>query len=135
MNKDRSVYIRFIYDCICRIEAYTQDGREGFLRDMKTQDAVIRNIEVIGQAVKDFGVDELITGHSDIPWDKITGMRNILAHQYLGVDMQLTWEVVANHLPQLKSTIMNIAKAMDIALRGVDGNPESGIESQERDGK
>ena len=83
MSEDRSVYIRYIYDCICYVEAYTQGGKDEFFRDRKTQDAVIRNI---------------------------------LAHQYLGVDLALTWEVVTNHLPALKQTIIAIARTMGIEL-------------------
>ena len=64
MNKDRTVYIRHIYDCICWIKEYVQDGKEAFFEDRKTQDAVIRNLEVIGQAVKDFGTD---SRHLPIP--------------------------------------------------------------------
>ena len=53
MRKDKSIYVRHIYDCLARIKEYVQDGKEVFLKDRKTQDAVIRNLEVIGQAVKD----------------------------------------------------------------------------------
>ncbi len=116
MSGDRSVYIWYIYDCICYVEAYTQGGKNEFFGDRKTQDAVIRNIEVIGQAVKDFGIDELMATDHQIPWSKIAGMRNILAHQYLGVDLALTWEVVANYLPALKQTIIAIARTMSIEL-------------------
>ncbi len=116
MTGDRSVYIRHIYDCICYVEAYTQGGKDEFFRDRKTQDAVIRNIEVIGQAVKDFGIDELMATDQQIRWGKIAGMRNILAHQYLGVDLALTWEVVAKHLPALKQAIIAIAGTMGIEL-------------------
>jgi len=83
VSKDRSVYIKHIYDCICRIEDYTCGGRDEFFSDHKTQDAVIRNLEVIGQAIKDFGVEDLIADFKDILWNEISGMRNILAHQYV----------------------------------------------------
>jgi len=116
MNKDRSVYIRHIYDCICRIEDYTVNGRDDFFKDPKTQDAVIRNLEVIGQAIKDFGVDDLMLDFKDIPWNEISGMRNILAHQYLGVSIKAIWAVIEKDLQPLKSAIISICESLDLTL-------------------
>ena len=101
MKKDPAVYVQHIYDCILRIEAYVEDGREAFFRDHKTQDAVIRNLEVIGQAVKDLGTDRLSDEQPAIPWSQIAGARNVLAHQYLGVDLTLVWNIVERDLPTL----------------------------------
>ncbi len=56
MSKDRTIYLRYILDCIGWIKEYVQPGRDWFFQDKKTQDAVTRNLEVIGQAVKDFGM-------------------------------------------------------------------------------
>lgn len=114
MTRDQSVYIKEIWNRIQRIEEYTRDGRDAFFQSTLTQDAVIRNIEVIGQAVKDFGVDKLLAAHSDTPWEQIAGMRNILAHQYLGVDLELTWDVVARDLAPLKEKIIALANDMQI---------------------
>jgi len=111
VSKDRSIYIKHIYDCICRIEEYTEDGREKFFDDHKTQDAVIRNLEVIGQAIKDFGVEDLIADFKDIPWNEISGMRNILAHQYLGVSINTTWAVIEKDLQPLKKAISDILES------------------------
>lgn len=116
MKKDPSVYIRHIYDCILRIEEDVQQGRAFFLQDHKTQDAVIRNLEVIGQAVKDIGSELLVTEHPGIPWMQIAGTRNILAHQYLGVDLHLIWNIVENSLPALKNAIRMTATRMAINL-------------------
>ncbi len=116
MKKDETVYIRHIYDCIRRIEEYVSDGREAFFRDHKTQDAVIRNLEIIGQAVKDIQVDKLVVTRNEIPWSRIAGLRNVLARQYLGVDLELVWKNVENDLPALKSAIKEIAIARDVSL-------------------
>ncbi|MDP2156055.1 MAG: DUF86 domain-containing protein, partial [Sulfuricella sp.] len=91
VTKDRSVYIRHIYDCICWIKEYVQAGKEAFFQDRKTQDAVIRNLEVIGQAVKDLGTDSLTSSHPETPWPQIAATRNFLAHQYFrcGFDADL----------------------------------------------
>lgn len=85
--KDRMVYIYAAYDCIQAMEEYT-DGYnlEQFLEDHKTQDAVIRNLEVLGQTIKDFGIEDLKMDYPHIPWSQIAGMRNIIAHEYLGLD-------------------------------------------------
>lgn len=116
MTKDRSVYIRHIYDCIGWINEYVQGGKEAFFQDRKTQDAVIRNLEVIGQAVKDLGTDGLTASHPETPWPQIAATRNFLAHQYLGVDLTLIWNIVEQHLPQMEQQIIAIAKDEGIDL-------------------
>lgn len=90
--------------------------REAFFQDRKTQDAIIRNLEVNGQAVKDFGKDSLVADHPEIPWVQIAGARNILAHQYLGVDNELIWNIVARELPLLEKAIFEYARHAGIAL-------------------
>ena len=116
MKKDPAVYIRHIHDCILRIEAYVEDGRAAFFNDHKTQDAVIRNLEVIGQAVKDLGAERLSAEQPDIPWTQIAGARNVLAHQYLGVDLNPVWNIVDQNLPSLKTAIHETADRLGINL-------------------
>lgn len=120
MTKDRTVYIRYIYDCIGWIKEYVGEGKEAFFQDRKTQDAVIRNLEVIGQAVKDLGTDDLIASHPEVPWAQIAATRNFLAHQYLGVDLMLIWNIVERNLPQLEQQIIEIAKVEGINLDAPD---------------
>lgn len=116
MKKDKSIYVRHIYDCVARIKEYVQDGKEVFLMDRKTQDAVIRNLEVIGQAVKDIGVEELSAIQPGVPWLQVAGARNILAHHYLGVDLKLVWSIIERDLPVLEEKIVALAKAEGISL-------------------
>lgn len=116
MKKDPTVYIRHIHDCILRIETYVADGRAAFFDDLKTQDAVIRNLEVIGQAVKDLGTERLSAEQPAIPWAQIAGTRNVLAHQYLGVDLNLIWNIVEQNLPSLKAAIHQAADRLGIDL-------------------
>ncbi len=107
--KRRAIYIAAALDCIYLINEYTKDYQfDTFIADKKTQDAVIRNIEVIGQALKDYGVDALIDADPSMPWIQIAGMRNILAHEYLGVDVNLVWEVVVSHLAPLQRALERI---------------------------
>ena len=117
MTKNRSVYIRHVYDCVGWIKEYVQAGKDEFFQDRKTQDAVIRNLEVIGQAVKDLGTDSLVHSHPETPWIQIAATRNFLAHQYLGVDLALVWNIVEQHLPQLEEQIIEIAKNEGIDLK------------------
>ena len=116
MTKDPGVYIRHIYDCIQWIKEYAEPGQEAFFQDKKTQDAIVRNLEVIGQAVKDFGTDELVASYPGIPWVQIAGTRNVLAHQYLGVDNELIWNIVELELPRLEGAIINLAAKYGIDL-------------------
>jgi len=104
--KDKSVYIFAALECIDLIVDYTSGFTlDSFLADRKTQDAVVRNLEVIGQALKDFGIEVLIEEMPDKPWAQIAGMRNVLAHEYLGVDMVMIWDTVQLHLNDLRQTL------------------------------
>ena len=76
----------------------------------------MRNIEVLGQAVKDFGVDELAVRDATIPWKQIAGMRDMLAHRYLGVDIEVTWEVVESHLGPLDDAVARVAANLGMLL-------------------
>jgi uncharacterized protein with HEPN domain len=98
--KDDRVYLRHIRDAIARIESYVSGGREAFLADPMIQDAVIRNLEVIGEAVKNLS-SELRLQHPDVPWNRIAGMRDVLIHEYFGVRVETVWAAVENRLPEL----------------------------------
>lgn len=77
---------------------------------------MIRNLEVIGQAVKDIGVEELSAIQPGVPWAHVAGARNILAHHYLGVDLKLIWSIVERDLPALEEKIVAMAKAEGTSL-------------------
>lgn len=104
--KDQSVYIATALECIVLIKEYTSGYTlDTFLEDRKTQDAVIRNLEVIGQTLKDYGIDKLNEKKPQMPWAQIAGMRNILAHEYLGVDIAMVWHTVQLHLTALQQAL------------------------------
>ena len=116
MSKDSGVYLAAIHDCIRRIRLYTEDGKDAYFADTRTQDAVMRNIYVLGQAIKDFGIDELAARDPSIPWQQVAGMRNMLAHRYLGVDIDVTWDVVENHLEPLRVAIEGVARQLGVRI-------------------
>lgn len=97
MNSQRA-YLLHALDAIDAITEYTQDGRDAFFADRKTQDAVIRNVEVLGQAVKGLSAETRARDDS-IRWRQIAGMRDKLIHEYFGVDLTLVWDVVEREPP------------------------------------
>ncbi len=99
--EDPAIYLRHIRDAIARIEKYTIQGREVFFDDTMVQDAVIRNLEVIGEAVRNLPPG-LRRRHREIPWRSITALRNVLIHEYFGVDLEIVWRVIQRRIPSLK---------------------------------
>lgn len=98
--KDDVVYLRHIVGAIKDIETYTVGGREEFFATKMIQDAVIRNLEIIGEAVKNLS-PSFRGEHPDIPWKQIAGLRDVLIHHYFGVDVGSVWLVVESRLPGL----------------------------------
>jgi uncharacterized protein with HEPN domain len=94
-----------ILDAIAKIERYVQDFTfEQFRDDEKTVDAVVRNLEVIGEAVRHLS-NQSAQLPTSIPWSDIAGMRNILIHEYFGVDLAILWQTIKSDLPALKSAL------------------------------
>lgn len=107
--KDERTYLLHAIDAIDAILSYTAEGREAFFADGKTQDAVIRNVEIIGQAVK--GISEPTrAADPNVPWRQIAGMRDKLIHEYFGVDIALVWDVVERDLPSLRPRLEKLAE-------------------------
>ncbi len=105
--KDERTYLTHAIEAIDAITDYTADGQKAFFSDGKTQDAVIRNIEIIGQAVKGIS-DDTRALKPDVPWRQIAGMRDKLIHEYFGVDLVLVWDVVDQELPGLRLQLENL---------------------------
>ena len=108
--KDDRIYLQHIRDAISRIVSYTAGGREAFLATPQAQDAVIRNLEIIGEAVKHLSPD-LRQQHPDIPWKQIAGMRDEMIQEYFGVDVHIVWNVVERHVPPLQQKVDNLLSA------------------------
>lgn len=109
MSRDQ-FYLAHILECIERIEQFTDDGRDEFMTDEKTQDAVLRNLELIGASVKRLS-DDTKDSVPDVPWKKIAGFRDVLVHDYLGLDLSLIWNIVDIDLSKLKRAIAKLAES------------------------
>lgn len=111
MKEDR-IYLLHIRDAIQQILEYTVSGQESFLADRKTQDAVVRNLEIIGEASKRLS-PSLKDAHTDISWKPIAGMRDKLIHDYFGINLKLVWDVVERDLPALKLKVFQLLQSVD----------------------
>ncbi|MBE9007120.1 DUF86 domain-containing protein [Fortiea sp. LEGE XX443] len=107
--KDSRIYLIHIRDCIGRIQQYTADGKEVFFQDIKTQDAVLRNLQVMCESVQKLPSDWKNV-YPEIAWSNIAGFRNRLTHEYLSVDLDIVWSVIENSLPDLDRTIEAMAQ-------------------------
>ena len=104
-------FLGHVLQAVSRIEAFTADLNEaGFMADLKTQDAVIRNLEVIGEACSNIRrlAPEFVTAHPEVPWGSAIGNRNALSHGYFSVDLSLIWATMQNDLPALKATMKRL---------------------------
>jgi uncharacterized protein with HEPN domain len=95
------IRIRDILSSITKIQEYTKGlDYKGFQDDTKTVDAVIRNLEIIGEAARHVPED-IATKYPEIPWKDMRDMRNLLSHEYFGVNAQILWETIQTDLPPL----------------------------------
>ena len=108
MKKDPKFYLGHIRDSINHINRYTKGlEKEEFLKNNLVQDAVVRNIEIIGEAVKNLPKD-FTNKHKEVPWKDIAGMRDRIAHFYFGIDYALVWDTVKKDIPELKKQIQKL---------------------------
>jgi uncharacterized protein with HEPN domain len=108
--KDDSIYLGHIRDAIIDILNYTSVGHATFIGDRMRQDAVIRKLEIVGEAVKKLS-DSTKSRSPEIPWKRIAGMRDRLTHDYFGVDLALVWTTVEQDLPRLKAAVDSLLAA------------------------
>ena len=110
MLRDISIYLDDILNAIELINEFTYGyNQNSFKKDKKTHHAVIRNLEIIGEAVKKIP-EEKRKLKTDIEWKKISGLRDILTHDYFGIDLEIVWNIVKEKLPVLKSAIEDMIK-------------------------
>lgn len=104
-HRSPRAYLTHAIECIDSIVEYTAEGQQAFRNDKKTRDAVLRNLGVISQCLKDAGIERLQTAHPQIRWRRIANFRNVLAHEYIGVDDELVWEIVATQQLPLRNAL------------------------------
>jgi uncharacterized protein with HEPN domain len=100
-----------IRDAIDRVLAYAEPGRDVFMADPMRQDAIVRNLEIVGEAAKQVP-NEIRERSPEIPWRQMAGTRDKLAHDYFGVDLDLVWDVVAKELPSTREHLAVLIEDM-----------------------
>jgi len=123
MKKDPRVYLVQILERAERIMHFTEGGRTAFFDSPIIQDAVIRNFEIIGEAAKRVP-EEFRRVHPSIPWKGLTGLRDVLIHQYEGVNLEEVWRFVEKELPELTRTIFELLPPLDALERQIAGEDE-----------
>lgn len=98
------IYLQHMLDAIEKIEGYVAVGYDEFMAESHWHDAVIRQLEIMGEAVKRLS-PEVAERRPDIPWRRIAGMRDVLIHNYMGVDLEAVWQVTQDNLPQLRQAV------------------------------
>jgi uncharacterized protein with HEPN domain len=109
--KDERLYLIHIVECVTRIQQYTSEGKEVFMNDTKTQDAVLRNLQTLAESTQCISAN-LKVAHPEVEWSKIAGLRNILVHDYLGINLVRIWEILRHGLPELKNQVTSILDAL-----------------------
>lgn len=108
MPKQYEIYFLDVLDSIEKIQKYTKTiSFKEFSKNSMAVDAVIRNLEIVGEAVKKIP-NEIKKQHPEVEWKKISGLRDILIHAYANIDLKIVWDIVQNKIPRLKSSIQKI---------------------------
>jgi uncharacterized protein with HEPN domain len=104
---DEQLYLAHILESIARVEEYTRDGRAEFLASTFTQDAALRNLQIMAESTQRLS-DATKSRCPEIPWREITGFRNKVTHDYFGINLEVVWDVIERFLPPLKRCVATI---------------------------
>lgn len=108
MARDPKLYLDDILDAIAKIEEYTAGlTKDAFEANGMAVDAVIRNLEIIGEAARNIP-EEVKAGASNVPWPQMIGLHNIVVHEYFGVDVDIIWVIVTKNLPETKTLLKGL---------------------------
>jgi len=108
--KDNTVYIEHMLECIEKVHCYTEGSKEKFFDSPLIQDAVVRNLQVLAESSQRIS-DDLKCIHTEVAWRDIAGFRNILVHDYLGIDCDTIWSVVEQDIPSLYQSLKKMRES------------------------
>jgi uncharacterized protein with HEPN domain len=113
MKRGYKLFVRDILDAIDKIEQFVGDiSYQEFIQDDKTSTAVVKKIEIIGEAIKNIP-PAIRAKYRNIPWRDIVGMRNKISHGYFGIDYEIVWAVIKQKLPVLKAQVTQMLKEIE----------------------
>lgn len=113
MKRNHKLFVKDILDCIEKIDEFIGSmDFEKFTEDDKTKSAVVRKLEIIGEATKNIP-KQIRQKYRELPWADMAGMRDKIAHFYFGIDYTIVWEVIKERLPEIKPIIQKILKEME----------------------
>jgi uncharacterized protein with HEPN domain len=114
--KSEEVYLNHVLECIRRIEEDVSGGKSQYLASHIVQDAVLRNLQTLGESTQRLS-EPLKDTQPSIEWARISAFRNLLVHNYLGIDLEIVWDILEQDLPRLKEAVLemrrHIAKPLD----------------------
>ena len=103
ISKD-NLYLIHIHECLARVTEYTSGGQSEFMEDTKTQDAVLRNLQIMGESTQRLS-DTIKAANPQVEWRELAAFRNILVHNYLGMDLSQIWQIITDDLPPFEQQI------------------------------
>ena len=110
--KDDLVYLDHILECIHWIGRFTEEGRDAFLKDRRTQSAVLRELQTLAESTQRLS-PAFKSEHPEIHWQSIAGFRNVLVHDYLGIKPERIWEIIERDLPKLQASLVKAMSRLD----------------------
>lgn len=112
MKRSNELYIYDILESITKIQKYIRgQTKKDLFKDGQLQDAIARRFGIIGEATSNIS-EKIKEDYPKIPWHKLAGMRNVIVHEYFGVDYDLVWKIIKKDLPALKTKIQKIPQAL-----------------------
>jgi len=114
--KSDKFYLVYILECLERIKEFTEAGKDAFMVSHLIQDAVLRNLQTMAESTQRLS-DAVKATPPHIPWEEISGFRNVLVHDYLGIDLEIVWDIMQHEIRELKTVI----QAMLAGLSGDEG--------------